>query len=45
MKNFDYLQQEFAARVEAIETMKAKVRQSFKEAETLFNERMDYYFN
>ena len=40
-----YLQQEFAAKVEAIEAMKAKVRQSLKEVETLFNERMDYYFN
>lgn len=39
------LQQEFAAKIEAIEAMKTKVRQSIKEAETLFNERMDYYFN
>ena len=39
------LQQEFAAKVEAIEAMKAKDRQSLKEVETLFNERMDYYFN
>ena len=39
------LQQEFATKVEAIEAMKAKVRLSLKEAETLFNERMDYYFN
>ena len=39
------LQQDFAAKIEAIEAMKAKVRQSLKEAETLFNERMDYYFN
>lgn len=39
------LQQEFAAKIEAIEAMKAKVRQSLKEAETLFNSRMDYYFN
>ena len=39
------LQQEFAAKVEAIEAMKAKVRQSLKEAETLFASRMDYYFN
>ena len=39
------LQQEFAAKVEAIESMKAKVRQSLKETETLFNSRMDYYFN
>lgn len=39
------LQQEFAAKVEAIESMKAKVRQSLAETETLFNSRMDYYFN
>lgn len=39
------LQQEFASKIEAIESMKAKVRQSLSEAETLFNERMDYYFN
>lgn len=39
------LQQEFAAKIEAIEAMKAKARQSLKEAETLFNSRMDYYFN
>lgn len=39
------LQQEFAAKVEAIEQMKAKVRQSLKESEELFNNRMDYYFN
>ena len=39
------LQQEFAAKVEAIEQMKAKVRQSLKETEELFNSRMDYYFN
>lgn len=39
------LQHVFAAKIEAIEAMKTKVRQSLKEAETLFNERMDYYFN
>lgn len=39
------LQQEFAAKIEAIEAMKAKVRQSLKESENLFNSRMDYYFN
>ena len=39
------LQKEFAAKIEAIEAMKAKVRQSLKESETLFNSRMDYYFN
>ena len=39
------LQREFAAKIEAIEQMKAKVRQSLKESEELFNSRMDYYFN
>lgn len=39
------LQQEFADKIEAIEAMKAKVRQSLKESEMLFNSRMDYYFN
>ena len=39
------LQQEFAAKIETIEAMKAKVRQSLKESEQLFNSRMDYYFN
>ena len=39
------LQQEFAAKIEDIEQMKAKVRQSLKESEELFNSRMDYYFN
>lgn len=39
------LQQEYAAKIEVIEQMKAKVRQSLKETEELFNSRMDYYFN
>ena len=39
------LQQEFADKISDIEAMKAKVRQSLKEAEQLFNSRMDYYFN
>ena len=39
------LQQEFAAKIEEIDAMKAKVRQSLKESEQLFNSRMDYYFN
>ena len=39
------LQQEFAQKIQAIESMKAKVRQSLKESETLFNSRMDYYFS
>lgn len=39
------LQQEFANKIQAIESMKAKFRQSLKESETLFNSRMDYYFS
>ena len=39
------LQQQFAERVEAIERQKALVRASIVETETLFNSRMDYYFN
>ena len=39
------LQQEFAERVEAIERQKALVRQSIDETQTLFDCRMDYWFN
>lgn len=39
------LQQEFADKIQAMESMKAKVRQSLKESETLFNSRMDFYFS
>lgn len=39
------LQQEFASKIEAIEHQKELIRQSIKEVETLFNSRMDYYFN
>lgn len=39
------LQQSFAAKIEAIEKQKELVKQSLAEAETLFNSRMDYYFN
>lgn len=39
------LQQSFASKIEAIEQQKALVQQSITEAETLFNSRMDYYFN
>lgn len=39
------LQQEFADKISAIDSMKAKIRQSLKEAEQLFNSRMDFYFN
>jgi type I restriction enzyme S subunit len=39
------LQQSFASKIEAIERQKALVQQSITETETLFNSRMDYYFN
>ena len=39
------LQQKFAEKVEAIEKQKELIKQSIKETETLFNSRMDYYFN
>lgn len=39
------LQQEFAEKIEAIERQKELIKQSIKETETLFNSRMDYYFN
>ena len=39
------LQQEFASKVEAIEKQKELIKQSIQETETLFNSRMDYYFN
>jgi restriction endonuclease S subunit len=39
------LQQSFAEKIEAIEKQKALIKQSITEVETLFNSRMDYYFN
>ena len=39
------LQQEFASKTEAIEKQKELIKQSIVETETLFNSRMDYYFN
>ena len=39
------LQQEFASKIEAIEKQKALIRKSIEEVETLFNSRMDLYFN
>ncbi|MBO4924362.1 MAG: restriction endonuclease subunit S [Bacteroidales bacterium] len=39
------LQQSFAEKIEAIEKQKESVKQAIKETETLFNGRMDYYFN
>ena len=39
------LQQEFAFKIEAIEKQKELIAESIRETETLFNSRMDYYFN
>ena len=39
------LQNQFASKIEAIEHQKELIKQSIKEVETLFNNRMDYYFN
>ena len=39
------MQQQFACKIEAIEHQKELIKQSIKEVETLFNSRMDYYFN
>lgn len=39
------LQQGFASKIEAIEKQKELIKQSLSETETLFNSRMDYYFN
>ena len=51
LKNIDIiitpiaLQYEFADKIEAIEKQKALVQQSISETQTLFDCRMDYYFN
>ena len=39
------LQQEYVRKVQHIDKQKELISQSIKEAETLFNSRMDYYFN
>ena len=39
------LQQDFASKIEVIEKQKELIARSIKETETLFNSRMDYYFN
>ena len=39
------LQQEFASKIESIEKQKELIAKSIRETETLFNSRMDYYFN
>lgn len=38
------LQEEFAAKIEAIEQQKALIQQSIAEVQTLFDSRMDYWF-
>ena len=38
-------QKQFASKIETIEKQKERIAQSIKETETLFNSRMDYYFN
>lgn len=39
------LQQEFASKIAAIEKQKELIKKSIEEVETLFNSRMEYYFN
>ena len=39
------VQQDFASKIESIEKQKELIANSIKETETLFNSRMDYYFN
>lgn len=39
------LQQEFASMIESIEKQKELIKHSLQETETLFDSRMDYYFN
>ena len=39
------IQQQFAEKIKAIEKQKALIKKSLEEVETLFNSRMDYYFN
>jgi len=39
------LQQSFASKIEAIEQQKQMLKESIKETETLFQSRMDYWFN
>lgn len=40
-----HLQHQFATKIEAIEKQKELIKQSISETETLFNERMQRYFN
>jgi type I restriction enzyme S subunit len=39
------LQQEFANKIDTIETQKRLIKESIAKTEELFNSRMEYYFN
>ena len=39
------MQKQYVETIEAIEKQKELIKQSVQETETLFNSRMDYYFN
>jgi len=39
------LQEEFASKIEAIETQKATIEETIKKMQTLLDSRMDYWFN
>jgi type I restriction enzyme S subunit len=39
------LQEEFAAKIEAIETQKANIEETIRKMQTLLDSRMDYWFN
>lgn len=47
MRNFDYMKDEystFAEKIEGIEKQKELITASLKEAERLFDSRMEYWF-
>lgn len=39
------LQQQFATRIESIEAQKTLIKQQLSDVQTLFDSRMQYYFN
>ena len=39
------MKEEFAQKIEAIEGQKVFIKKSIQETETLFNSRMDFWFN
>jgi type I restriction enzyme S subunit len=40
-----FLQEEFASKIEAIETQKANIEETIRKMQTLLDSRMDYWFN